>query len=233
MSEVLDILTLQGFDDEAAGLHAGLTDAEQRLLGDPELVESRRVLEEAEATLKAVRGDQRRLEDEVARLRDKIAPEEKRLYDGSVRSPKELTSIQHELEALTAQRSKFEDQLLEALAKLELATAARQAAAARVRHLEATWEQQSQQLRHDAARLKAAIAAVDLRRETQKAKISPRAFQMYEDLRRRKGGLAVARTQGGACTGCRVSLPDAVRKKVFSPIFIVQCPNCERILAAG
>ncbi len=233
MSEVLDILTLQGFDDEAATLRAALADVEQRLLGDPELVEARRLLGEAEAALKAVRGDQRRLEDEVARLRDKIAPEEKRLYDGSVRNPKELSNIQHELEALTAQRTRFEDQLLEVLAKLEVATTARQAAAAKVQHLEAQWEQQSQQLRHDALRLTDAITRADLKREAQKAKISPRSFQMYEDLRRRKGGLAVARTQGGACTGCRVSLPDAVRKKVFSPVFIVQCPNCERILAAG
>ncbi|MBI5947223.1 MAG: hypothetical protein HY875_03700 [Chloroflexi bacterium] len=233
MSEVLDILTLQGFDDEAAALHAALADVEQRLLGDPELVEARRVLGEAEAALKAVRADQRRLEDEVERLSDKIAPEEKRLYDGSVRNPKELSSIQHELQALTAQRGRFEDQLLEVLSKLEAATNARQAAAAKVQELEANWAKQSQQLRHDALRLNDAIARADLKREAQKAKISPRSFQMYEDLRRRKGGLAVARMQGGACTGCRVSLPDAVRRKAFSPVFVVQCPNCERILAAG
>jgi predicted nucleic acid-binding Zn-ribbon protein len=45
--------------------------------------------------------------------------------------------------------------------------------------------------------------------------------------------MAVARIQGGACGGCRVSLPDAVRKLAFSAEQIPQCPNCERILYFG
>jgi uncharacterized protein len=58
-------------------------------------------------------------------------------------------------------------------------------------------------------------------------------LQQYEEIRRRKAGTAVARLAGSSCGGCRVSLPDAVRKQVLLRDAITQCPNCEKILAPG
>lgn len=45
--------------------------------------------------------------------------------------------------------------------------------------------------------------------------------------------MAVSRLSGGMCGGCRVSVPDSVRRKALSISDIAQCPNCERILAVG
>lgn len=233
MSDVLEVLTLQSFDDEAASLRAALADVELRLQGNPELDFARTARAEAQAAVAVARREQRRLEGEVDQLRSRIAPEEKRLYDGSVKNPKELGNIQHELEGLTAQRTKLEDQLLELLASIEALAAEDTRAAGHVDALEAAWQQQSEQLASQAARLRESIARADRQRTTQKAKIPARTLQLYDDLRRRKGGLAVARMKGGACTGCRVSVPHALRRKVLSPIGLAQCPNCERLLTVG
>jgi predicted nucleic acid-binding Zn-ribbon protein len=55
---------------------------------------------------------------------------------------------------------------------------------------------------------------------------------LYEDLRRRKGGKVIVRIQGSACGGCRVQLPETVRRRAMSAQ-LAQCPNCERILAVA
>ncbi|MGI8926243.1 MAG: zinc ribbon domain-containing protein [Tepidiformaceae bacterium] len=234
MSQVLDILTLQALDDEAAALRAALEGVDRRLLGDAELGEAHNLLAAAEAASTAAGQEQRRVEAGVADLTARIVPEEKRLYDGSVRNAKELRTIQQEIELLQAQRTKLEDELLEILERAESATSQHASAAEAVTRFEARWATDSAALRQEAARLTTAIASTDARREAQKAVIATPSLRLYEDLRRRKGGLAVARVQaGGACSGCRVSLPDAVRRKAFSPASISQCPNCERILAAG
>ncbi len=233
MSQVLDLLTLQGYDDEAAALRAALSDVERRLRGDEELDEARRALADAESAAKDANRQQKLLEDEVERVSDKIAPEEKRLYDGSVRNPKELASIQHEIELLRAERGKFEDRLIEALTRREATDAGLRDARKLVAELETRREHEAQDLKHEALRLGDLIARVDSRREAQKTRVTARALHLYEEVRRRKGGMAVAKIQGGSCMGCRIGIPDALRRRAMSPDTLTQCPNCERILCIG
>lgn len=231
----MDILTLQSIDDEAATFRAALADAERRLLGDTELDEARTSLAGADVAAREVASNQRRVEDAIASLGARITPEEKRLYDGSVKNPKELSNIQHEVELLRVERSKHEDELLEVLAAREQAESALAQAKASVAALEDRWEQQQSTLERDVRRLNSQITAADAKREAQKAKIPPRSLFVYEDIRKRRGGMAVARIQGGSCGGCRVQVPDAIRRRAFSTVdgVLALCPNCERILYVG
>ncbi len=233
MSQVLEILTLQSLDDEAAALRAALADTERRLQGDEELNGARRDLAAVRTRQEAARRDQRRLEGEVEALSDKIAADEKKLYDGSIHSPKELTNLQHEVDTLKASRATHEDALIEALDIAEKVNREAATAERRARVLEGRWQLQQQELRHEVLRLGDAIARTDAKRDLQKTRIPPRSLHLYEDLRRRKGGMAVSRLTGGSCGGCRVSVPDGIRRKALAISDIAQCPNCERILSVG
>lgn len=233
MSQVLEILTLQSLDDEAAALRAALADTERRLQGDEELNAARRDLAAVRTRQETARRDQRRLEGEVEALSDKIAADEKKLYDGSIHSPKELTNLQHEVDSLKASRATHEDALIEALDTAEKVNREAATAERRARVLEGRWQLQQQELRHEVLRLGDAIARVDAKRDLQKTRIPPRSLHLYEDLRRRKGGMAVSRLTGGSCGGCRVSVPDGIRRKALAISDIAQCPNCERILSVG
>jgi uncharacterized protein len=233
MSQVSDLTTLQAYDSEASALKAALSDVEIRLHGDAELDDARRLYHDLDARLVGLRKDQRRIEGEIADLTSKIDPEERRLYDGSVRNPRELQDIQQELEGLTTNRSKFEEALLEVMARIESTNRSLELSKRNVQDLESRWEHRQRELRMEAQRLIDAIGLADQRRDRQKGLIPPRTLAIYEDLRKRKGGTAVARLQGGVCTGCRIQVPDAVRRKVFSPALLAQCPSCERILTVG
>lgn len=233
LSQVTEVVSLQGIDDEAAALRAALSDVERRLRANEELDQARRELLASDAILASTQRDQRRVDGQIEGMTAKITPEEKRLYDGSVKNPKELSSIQHEVELLKRRRSEHEDELLEILSRLENAERERIAAARGVAQLEARWEREQQELKHEAKGLGDAIGRADRKRELQKGKVSPRALRTYEDVRRKRGGGAVARIQGGACGGCRITLPDALRRTAFSADLLAQCPNCERILYIG
>ena len=233
MSQVTDIRTLQEIDDEAAAARHALEDAERRLQGSEDLEAARSRFATADAELAAARREQRRIDGEVAGLNAKIAPEEKRLYDGSVRNPKELTNIQHEVELLKEHRSKLEDELLEVLGRLEAAEAEQKEAQKALIRQEARWEAERGALGEEVKRLNALITKADARRAAQQAKVLPHSLVIYEDVRKRRGGVAVARVAGGNCGGCRVAIPEAVRRRAFNPDMLAQCPNCERILYVG
>jgi uncharacterized protein len=229
----MELITLQTLDDEAAALRAALADVERQLRGDDELATARRELMTASQAREESQRNQRRVEMEIATLTAKIVPEEKRLYDGSVRNPKELGAIQHELELLKPARAKYEDELLETMTRGEVEDRERTRAQRAVEQLEARWLKRQQELKHEVNRLTDGIARADVKRDAQKAKVPPRSIVVYEDVRRRKGGMAVARVIGGTCQGCRVTVPEAIRKRAFGSEILAQCPNCDRILSLG
>jgi predicted nucleic acid-binding Zn-ribbon protein len=232
MALVMEIRTLQEIDDEAAKLRGTLEDVQRRLQGSPELDATRTRFAAAETQLAEVRRAQRKTEGEVEGLTARIAPEEKRLYDGSVRNPKELSSIQHELELLKGQRSKLEDELLEVMTRLEAAEGEHKSAQKAMLQAEARWEAERESLEQQTTQLQAQITRSDAKREAQKMKVSPFGLTKYEDIRKRRGGVAIARVAGGNCGACRVGIPEAVRKQAFGD-GLAQCPNCERILYVG
>jgi len=230
MSQLTELLALQEFDNEAARLRMRLADVDRRLEANEELDEAREALAATELRRAEVHREQRRLEDQVATLSSRISPEEKRLYDGSVKNPKELSSIQHELELLKSQRSGLEDQLVEVLDQAEAAGQEFTTARANVTRLEALWQTTQQDLQGERERLLSAISEADAKAVRQKATIDSRALRIYEDLRRRKTGQVVVRVQGGTCSGCRIGIPDAVRTRALAGATLAQCPSCERIL---
>jgi predicted nucleic acid-binding Zn-ribbon protein len=84
-------------------------------------------------------------------------------------------------------------------------------------------------------------AAVEIETElgqntTARAEILPdvpeELLEVYEELRPKKGGVAVAVLEGGVCRGCGVSLSpvalDGIRRGESDAV--VRCENCRRIL---
>lgn len=233
MSQSFELLALQEIDSEAAALRAAIDSLEQRLAGNSQLDDARRELQYVDAELAKRRTRQRRVETEIDDINAKIGPEETRLYDGSITSPKELESLQKEITFLTGNRSQQEDRLLAVLSQIEELELRRRAANQKIGELEREWDTAQVTLRGELHELQQKLGAVQSRRDEQKGRATPRNVGLYEDLRPRKGGVAVSPIKAGACSSCRVSLPGAVRSQTLDKDSVVQCPNCERILTPG
>jgi predicted nucleic acid-binding Zn-ribbon protein len=232
MAEALDLLTLQSIDDEIASSRAALGEIGRRLEGDPGLLAAREELAELRSRRESLGRDQRRLEGSVADQTAHIEREERKLYDGSVKNPKELLSLQQEVEGLKAARARVEDELLEVLSEAETAAGEHGVAEATVARLEARWGTQSESLVQEGKRLEVLLTRLEARRLAEAPKVSAASLRMYDAIRARRGS-AVAQMRGASCGGCRVAIPDALRRRAMAGSALVQCPNCERILAAG
>lgn len=232
VSQALEIVTLQHIDDEIASARAAIALAEERIAQDEEVDRARATLEVAEGGLRDAQRDQKRLEAEVARLNGRIVPEEKRLYSGEVKSPRELSSIEQEVGQLKERRAAFETDLLTVLERVEQAEEGVRSARANLDRQETRWAADRRELTASAAALRVRVETETARRAEQAGRIVPASLQVYELVRKRKG-IAVARVQGQACAACRIALPEAVRKRAMSPVMLAQCPSCDRILYVG
>ena len=230
MPQVADLASLQEIDDHLARLTADLDEARADLEDDEALESARSALTEVEERCSTLEREQRQLEGEIDGLVARVEKEEGRLYDGSVNLPKELAGLQQEIASLRSRLSDVEDTELALLDRLEEAEAAREEARAALQREEAASAEKHTRLGGVTERLEAEIAAKQAERETCRARLTAALVAQYEDLRRRRGGVAVTHMQGSICTGCRVTVPPSARKRALDPETPTLCPNCERIL---
>ena len=230
MPQVADLASLQDYDDILARLTADLDEARADLENDEALRAAQKAAAEADEGCATLEREQRRLEGELDGLVARVEREEKRLYDGSVKLPKELEGIQLEVKSLRSHLSDVEDTELALLDRLEEAEAAREEAHAGLEREQGAAREKAERLGGTIARLEGEIAATNDGRDTCRERLTAPLIAQYEDLRRRKGGVAVTHLRAGACTGCRVSVPPSARKRALDPEAPALCPNCERIL---
>lgn len=188
------------------------------------------------ATLEATRGpltrQQKAVDDEVARLREKIVAEDRRLYSGTVTSPKELQAIQDEINSLKRRVNELEDQELELMEQLEPQDAEADRIAADNTVLDGRSAAAAIQLAQDEAGVDAELAQVTAARDAARAGLTGDLLTHYTQLRKALGGVGVARLQGSRCEGCHLDLAAAeVDRLRRSPgVELAHCEECGRIL---
>jgi predicted nucleic acid-binding Zn-ribbon protein len=233
MTSAADLFGLQEIDLARDSRRALIADIETRLGESEDLLAARELVQTAEAEIEEARREQRTLEAELQDLDARIEPLEKKLYDGSVRNPKELTDLQKEHEILKKHRGELDDRGLAIIERIETATRELEDARERTRELDQAWRQDMNDLQETRERAEREMARLTAERERRMAGMDGPIVTLYENLRPKKAGRAVARIERGACQGCRLSLPTHVVQRARSVSAIVQCPSCERILVGG
>jgi predicted nucleic acid-binding Zn-ribbon protein len=230
MSRTTQLYELQQVDsalDERVARHHTIT---AELSDTAQLQEARAAREAAAHTLQEAQVNLRVLTGDIEELTAKIAAEEKKLFGGGVKNPKELNSIQHEVDNLKRRKSDREDRLLEAMDAVETAQAALTRAQAHLATLEATWQQRQAGLLEDKDQIETQLRALKVRRDKMVAGVPWADLAVYDRLRRAKRGMAVAAVVHDTCQGCRVTVPNSVMRQVKLGQELATCPSCTRIL---
>ena len=230
MTSAADLFALQDIDLKRDSRRALLADIEARLGETETVVEARREAVEAEEMLADLRREQREFDAQLQDLDAKIGPLETRLYNGSVRNPKELTDLQREVDSLKVRRGKLDDDGLSLLDRIEAANATLEEKRETLRRVEADWQDDQRDLLGDRARAKQETSVLDSERERWISGMDKMPLQLYESLRIKRQGRAVARVERSTCQGCRIGLPTHLVQRVRMGTALVQCPTCERIL---
>ena len=231
MTRISDLFDLQEIDLEIDARRVAISEAESRIGESEEVEAAAGVIIEREAEVQELHKKLKAAEWEVEDLTNKIKPLEKKLYGGSVHIPKELASIEEDIHSLQARKRVLEDKELDVMTQLE--EAERVLAAVKHEHatLLAEWQEEQRRLNQERENLAAEIAQLEDKRTVQRSRIGGEFLALYDGLRAKHQGRAVAKVERGTCGGCRISLPMSLlqRARGGSDV-IVQCSSCERIL---
>lgn len=233
MTSAADLFALQEIDLRRDARRAVIADIESRLEETEAVREARQAVEDSEDDLQGLQRLQRGFDAKLADLDAKIQPLEKRMYDGSVRNPKELTDMQKELDHFRADRSKLDDEGLELIEAIEQMTKLLSEQEEALRQAEAAWQQEKTELLDQKSVAESEYATLEGQRGDHTSEMDRAMLGLYETLRTSKAGRAVASVVQGQCQGCRITLPTHLVQRLRAGGLLIQCPNCERILVAG
>jgi uncharacterized protein len=231
MSLAQTVFQLEQVDTEVEQREAALRDLQQRRTRHPELdsaIARLKSLTEREA---AIARESRSADSELADIEARMKRTHGRLYGGTVVDPRELASLERELEHAGSQRDTVEERCFELMERLDALQTSVRTERKRVADLETTWEREKPVLADEVQRLAASVEALKLQREPLVTSLDPRTRDTYTRLRASLGH-AVSTISGGVCSWCHVTIPPKDLQHARGAA-LVACPNCRRILYAG
>jgi len=230
MSRTQQLYELQRVEIEAEAVSRRLKEIAARLGESSELKRARQEVVEAEGQLASSRARTQDLDLEVRGLDERIAANEQRLYSGRVHNPKDLSNLQDDTSAQKRWHQKKEDELLAAMLAGEDAEGAVRRAQANLTRVEEAWRAAQAELLAQQADLQAQLQQLVEERAACVEMIAAEELAIYQNLRQRKAGRAVAAVRNGICEACRMAPPTHHIHQAGSGRELVYCNNCGRIL---
>lgn len=172
---------------------------------------------------------QKRHEDELNSLNIKIDKEQKRLYSGTITSPKELTSVQQEIGHFKERADEKETELLEQIEVVDKLKSDEKIVSDRLKSKKAELEAAKTEMQRVLGEINDARQKLQAKREPVYAALSEDTRQLYGRVRT-KYPLAVTVLEEGVCQGCRVEIPSTDAERIVESSKLERCPNCSRIL---
>jgi hypothetical protein len=230
VSKGRQLYELQEVDLEIEAKREALSLVESRLGESEALAEARISLAREEEQLAELERSQRLGEWEVEDLRAKTALLEGKLYGGSVKSPKELASLQGQAEHLNRRKRGLEDKVFDIMTEVEALQKRLTIKSSEAERMEENWREEQASLSREHAELSDALATLDRKRNDLTSRIDEASLELYQTLRKKRQGRAVAKVEQGMCQGCRIVLPMSELQRARMGQELVQCSSCERIL---
>ena len=233
MTSVRQLFSLQELDLALDSVKSQIAKAQQELNSRLSLEQVEQTLQTNRDNLEEVQANHRMQQPEAETLRERSSLLEAHLYGGDVTNARDLPGMQLESSNVKAQLDQKELALLELsvraedlrskIAQLEQELADRQQA----------WDTRHAQLTEQVATLNAESEDLIAQRDKMAADIDQSEVGKYENLRKNKGGTAVAKVERGLCQACRMSLPSQHLQRVKSGRQLVLCSSCGRMLFLG
>ncbi|RME84427.1 MAG: hypothetical protein D6775_05440 [Caldilineae bacterium] len=229
MREIDQLLSLQDIDTDLDADRKRYAEIQEALKPPASLQAAQEARDQAAARVEHWRKERKRREAAVSDQVRKIREQEAMLYGGRIKDPREQVALQKNVEAMKRHLDTLEEAELEAIMELEEGEGQLAEAETALAEAQSQWEAVQQKLLEERVRLIAHARELKAQRETAAARLTAGLLQRYEELRQKKGGLAVARLRGGNCGGCGAALPTATRQQVYGDD-LVTCPVCGRLL---
>ena len=224
------LLQLQQLDTTIDEARREIAAHPQRLAdADTRLDEATRALDAAKHRLKTSQDARRDLEKEAAVFQGRLTKFKEQL--SAVKTNREYTAMQHEIEAAQRDLGAVEEKVLERMMEADaVALEVKQAEAALATQKKAI-DAEKKTLAEELVSVEASLKNASEKRTALVAQTDPALIARFEQVARARKGIALSRaTYDGLCTACHVRLRPNVFQQVRQNETIIQCDSCQRIM---
>ena len=220
---------LQQIDLDAGGLRGEAdTIPARRAEIEAGVAAARKAYETEKARLEDNERERRQVESLLAMERDKVKKWEGRL--GEIKTPREYAALSREIDiAKKTNESQSEQLKVLAAAAGELKKGLDSAADA-LSERELGAQDELAALDKRGADYASKLCELDGRRGEASKKVDPALLSRYENIKRRRAGVAVAPVVGSTCRGCNRHIPPQLSIVLQRADSVETCPNCNRII---
>lgn len=229
MSQPIQLYNLQQIDTKLDKTRTRMKEIEIALNEDTALINAQKEATKAESNYQTAQKELKHAEDEVQSQQQKIKNNQKTLYSGRVKNPKELEDLQNEAEALKRYLSVLEDRQLEKMIAFEEAEAAHKASQTNLTEVEEQVAQQNIDLTNEQKELLEYVSKLESKREQAVVGIESKEMATYTQLREARHGIAVTEVKDNTCNACGAALSASLAQVARSPSKITRCESCGRI----
>lgn len=233
MNRAHNLFRLQQIDLEIDKNEARLAEITKILGDDSELNRAVDAREKAETKLADTRASLQSAEGLVSTQRFKIEQNEKTLYSGTVQNPRELQDLQMEFESLNRYLATLEDRLLDAMVAHEDAESQFNSALSQLELIQIRREHEHEDLHKEQSQTMNDQLRLGNDREAALTTIPADDLALYDRLRKKQSGLAIALLEGSNCSLCGLATGSSIQQTIRGATDLVQCKQCNRILYAG
>jgi uncharacterized protein len=230
VSDELDRLwVLHGLDEEVVAHQTALARFPEQKHGlEARVTAERARLEAWKARLAEAQRVRRQLEKDI-----EVAIVEERKFQSqlpAVKKNEEYTALLHEIAGAKSRRSDLETGVLERMDDEQKLEGERAALEQAVKAAEREKAERVGAIEGEEAAERAALGALEARREKQLEGLAPAVRTRYERIRASKGGLAVVAILKGSCGGCFRGQPPQVLQEARRRDRLLTCEGCGRLL---
>lgn len=233
MTIIKQLFSLQEIDLALDSVRSQKSEAENELNARLALEKIEQSLEEERAKLEEIQTTHRAQQLETESLRERSGLLDGQLYDGSLTNPRDLATLELEATNVKAQVDQKDVLLLELSVRAEDTRNRITALEQELAETQEAWDRRHAELTDQVASLSVEEEQLAAQRSELAQTLDQSEVLKYDNLRRSKGGTAVAKVERGLCQACCMSLPSQHLQRVRSGRYTVMCSSCGRMLLLG
>ena len=230
MTIIKQLFSLQEIDLALDSVKSQKAVAEQELTARSVLEKIEQPLDEDRARLEEIQSTHRMQQVDAETLRQRSSTLDGQLYGGEVANARDLPSLELEASNVKAQVDQKELLLLELSVRAEDTRRRIADLETELSEAQAAWDSRQAYLNEQVSSLTAEEEGLTAQRAQLAQTLDQSEVVKYDNLRRSKGGTAVAKVERGLCQSCRMSLPSQHLQRVRAGRQTVNCSSCGRLL---
>jgi hypothetical protein len=227
--ELKKLIKLQDVDTEIISLKSEIGEIPLKLKElDDKYKEKQKAVKDIEEQIKAVQLERKECEGELASKEETAKKYQAQLFQ--VKTNKEYSSLQKEIEDIKADASVLEEKIIGFLEKIDELNKNKQDAESRLKKEKTEIDAEKTKLQAELKAKESQLADKESTRKGCAEGIDGKLLEKYDKLLDTKGGQAIARIKSDACGGCFINLPPQVINEVRMGENLKFCDSCLRIL---